>query len=87
MHVPTQKRMFRRCAFFDPGQLPLQHPVSSKVLSIKVEKVRTVKPNSLKPEPKVLLLVNQLKLQPNVSSNSELNPTTSGTEPAQLRSS
>ena len=27
MQVPTQKHMFRRWAFFDPGQLPLQHPV------------------------------------------------------------
>ena len=27
MHVPTQKLMFLRWALFDPGQLPLQHPV------------------------------------------------------------
>ena len=26
MHVLTQKHIFRRWAFFDPGQLPLQHP-------------------------------------------------------------
>ena len=28
MHVPTQKRMFQKWAFFEPSQLPLQHLVT-----------------------------------------------------------
>ena len=35
MHVPTQKCMFRKRAFFDPSQLPLQHlvdPISVKLI-------------------------------------------------------
>ena len=34
MHVPTQKRMFWKWAFFDPSQLLLQHLVIANVVII-----------------------------------------------------
>ena len=36
MHVPTQKRMFLRWAFFDLGQLSIQHPVYNAIVAPKI---------------------------------------------------
>ena len=36
MHVPTQKHMFQRWAFFDPGQFPLQHPVTKSIKDFSI---------------------------------------------------